>query len=54
MQDQTAEESYQQITASLKALQQASAGVFGRVQTAIDERRGNNETMCYYENARAC
>lgn len=40
MQDLTAEESYQQVTASLQALQLASTGVFGRVQAAIDERRG--------------
>jgi hypothetical protein len=40
LQDQTPEESYRQIAASLQALQEASAQVFGRVQAAIDERRG--------------
>ena len=39
-QDLPAEESYEQINISLSALQQASDGVFARIQDAVLDRRG--------------
>lgn len=39
-QDLPADETYEQINASLFALQQASDGVFTRIQDAVEDRRG--------------
>lgn len=38
-QDLPAEQTYEQIKASLSALQQASDGVFARIQDAVEDRR---------------
>ncbi len=38
-QDLPAEQTYEQINASLSALQQASDGVFARIQDAVEDRR---------------
>lgn len=39
-QDLPADETYEQINASLSALQQASDGVFARIQNAVEDSRG--------------
>ena len=39
-QDLPAEETYEMINASFDALQRATDGVFARIQTAVEERKG--------------
>ncbi|CAL8467295.1 g6832 [Coccomyxa elongata] len=44
-QDLPADETYEQINASLSALQQASDGVFARIQDAVEDRRGRLDEL---------
>ncbi len=45
-QDLPADETYEQINASLSALQQASDGVFARIQNAVEDSRGMLSRLC--------
>ena len=45
--DLPARETYIQIAASLKALQEAVNGVFARIEGAVDSRRGECLVICH-------